>query len=210
MQMILFACFFIISLGSTVIGSLTFSSMSDKRKRIATLMLPASISQKFWLRFLIYTIGGTLLMACGVALSYLIAQLAFGGAAYGKILEAISFFYYQPEIGSRIIPISIAIILYAYTGNSIYALGSAFWPKLSWLKTWIALMVFEWVLMIVIIFGAFSNINFDAIGEFIIRTGADVWLWLAVVVLAAFNVGCWALAYWRFRNTQIVQTFMKK
>lgn len=210
MQIITFACILIISIGSTVIGSLTFSSMSDKRKRIATLMLPASIPQKFWLRFLIYTVGGTLLMIAGVALSNLIAQLAFGGWPYGNVWEGITYLYNDEHVGLRIIPILIALVMYGYTGNSIYALGSAFWPRLSWLKTWIVLMLFQWVVMIIMIFGAFSNLDIEGFLKFIIGIGGDVWLWVIVVSLALFNVGCWGVAYWRFRNTQIVQRFMKK
>lgn len=210
MQIIMFACLFIISIALTILGSLTFSSMSSKRKRISTLMLPASVSQKFWLRFLIYTVGGTVLLVLGVLLSYLIAELAFEGAKYGNIWTGLTFMYRDENLGGRLILIIIIGIMWLYSGNSIYALGSAFWPRLSWIKTWIILIAVQWGVSIVMIFGAFSNINFEALVDFMIEAGPDFWLWMIVIFMTLFNVGCWALAYWRFRNTQIVQTFMKK
>lgn len=210
MEIIMFACFFIISIALTVLGSLTFSDMSSKRRRISTLMLPVSIRQKFWLRFLIYTVGGTMLLIFGVLLSYLIAELAFKGAEYGNLWEGLTFMYHDEHLEGKLILILIGVVMWLYTGNSIYALGSALWPKLSWLKTWIILIAVQWCISIVMMFGVFSNFNFEKMAEFIIEAGPDIWLWLIVIVLALFNAGCWALAYWRFRSTQIVQTFMKK
>lgn len=210
MVFIQMGCLFIISIGLSIFGSLTFSSMSSKRKRISTLMLPASTSQKFWLRFLIYSVGGILILSAGVLLSYLIAELAFRGAEYSQLREIIQEIYSKERVG-YIIYLAISVgIIWVYTSNSIYALGSAFWPRVSWLKTWVLLCALQWLFGILLICGAFSGMNIGFYFDEMMKDGPETELWILFALLILFNAGCWSLAYWRFRNTQIVQTFMKK
>ncbi|MDE6638447.1 MAG: hypothetical protein K2K32_09480, partial [Muribaculaceae bacterium] len=55
----------ILSIGLTIIGSLTFSNLSSKRQRISALMIPASQIEKFTLRLMIYLIGGVICLLIG-------------------------------------------------------------------------------------------------------------------------------------------------
>lgn len=210
MGFIQFGCLVIISLGLTVLGSLTFSNMSSKRQRISTLMLPASISQKFWLRFLVHSVGGIILLTMGVLMSYLIAEITFQGAEYDTLWEGIAEIHSKERVGYLIYLAIACGVLWVYASCSIYALGSALWPKLSWLKTWVALTVAQWIISIALVCGIFNGLNIAKYLEEMMTDGPETELWIIFALLILFNAGCWALAYWRFRNTQIVQTFMKK
>lgn len=191
-------------LGLTIFGSLTFSSMSSKKGRIATIMQPASMTEKFLLRMIIYLIGGVLMLIAGFMTGVLVCQLVYGGGRL--MMENFGFFFSSADIPWKL---TLAIILTILFGNSLYTLGSALWPRLSWLKTWVAVGCIQWIIGIFLISGILSS---HFLGEIIRRMcyspGAIAWWSISILIL--INLGCWALAWWRFRNTQIVQRFMKK
>ncbi|MDE7421917.1 MAG: hypothetical protein K2N35_17145, partial [Muribaculaceae bacterium] len=118
----------------TVFGSLTFSNLSSKKNRISTFMIPASMAEKFILRFLIYFGVGILTLMIGFLLGVGISQLAYGGGA-ATLNEFDKFF--GIDFSGTIIS---AFILSTLLGYSLYALGSSLWPKLSWIKTWVVIM----------------------------------------------------------------------
>lgn len=193
----------VFSLALTVLGSLTFSNFSSKRSRIAALMVPASRAEKFTLRLLIYLVGGTLLLGIGFLLGAAICQIAFG--AWIAIFREIKGFF-DIEFASFLATYGI---LMALLGNSLYALGSSIWPKLSWVKTWAVLTVFQWVvstIMMILFMQDLSWLSFFRSIEAHIHTLK----WIGIAVLAVLNITCWILAWWRYKNTQIIQRFMTK
>lgn len=189
-------------IGLTIVGSLTFSSMSSKKGRITTLMVPASIFEKYLLRFLVYIIGGTLLLAIGVMLGMAILQLSVGGLSIS--FESFKEFISQ---GDHVVLGCAIIVLMVIFGNSLYALGSSIWPKLSWIKTWIVVAVLEWVVALPMMFGLFSGFDFTRLDDMVSWSG---FLWCSFTLLILLNAACWVGAWYRFRNTQIVQRFMTK
>lgn len=197
--------FWLFCLGMTIFGSLTFSCLSSKRQRINTFMLPASISEKYFLHMLIYLGGGTLLLILGYALSILIAHFTFGGGL--AVSEMISNLPKIPYVGYIIAIVSLMVLF----GNSIFTLGSSLWPKLSWLKTQIVIMVFQWIVGIILISGLLSGFNFDMIIDWLTkRMTPEIGFWSAIIILFGLNLTCWIIAWRRFKSTQIVQKFMRK
>ena len=190
-------------IGLTVFGSLTFSSLSSKKQRIVTLMQPASLTEKFLLRMFVYLICGFIALAIGFFIGCAIIQLSFGGC--GVMMEGIRNFFSSVKESGYIVAI---FILLALAGNSIYTLGSSLWPKLSWLKTWIVLMAVQWIGAIFLITGVFSNFNFEEFFKFF--ENPDIFLWCVITGLSALNIGCWFITWLQFKNTQIIQRFMKK
>ncbi|MDE6290486.1 MAG: hypothetical protein K2M16_03040, partial [Muribaculaceae bacterium] len=202
-SILLMMCFWIISIAMTIFGSLTFSSLSSKKQRISTFMLPASLSEKYLLRMLVYFVGGILTLLIGCLLAILIAQFTFAGSAFYDILKDWNHIwdgesFYVTMLGS------IAVIL----GEAIYTLGSSLWPKLSWIKTWLVVMVIQWVGGIFLISGLFSGIDFAYLVKFF--DSGEVLSWTLASIMAIAIVVCWYLAWRRFRNTQIIQRFMTK
>lgn len=197
----------IVSIGLTVFGSLTFSNFSSKRKRISSLMIPASRIEKFLHRVLIYFVGGIILLIIGLFIGLAICQITFGGG--GAPLNSVLDFLDKEFNGS----FTIALILLALLGNSIYALGSSLWPKLSWIKTWVLIMVFEWALTAILMILAAANINWEAFFTLFFTIDKDnLWIliWSGIAILAILNIVCWGFAWLRFKNTQIIQRFMTK
>lgn len=197
----------ILSIGLTIFGSLTFSNFSSKRKRISSLMIPASRTEKFFHRVLIYFVGGIVLEIVGLLLGLAICQITFGGGA--APLNSVFEFFDKEFSGC----ISLAAILFVLLGNSIYALGSSLWPKLSWIKTWVILMVIQWVFTAIFMILAAANINWEAFFTLFFTIDKDnVWIliWSGIAILAILNFVCWGFAWLRFKNTQIIQRFMTK
>ncbi len=187
----------------TVLGSLTFSNFSTKRQRISSLMIPASRIEKFALRFFIYFVAGTLMLIIGVLIGLGISQLAYSGGIYA--LENF-FSFIDNTFSSTIITFLILVTL---LGNSIYALGSAMWPKLSWIKTWIVMMILEWIGVIFLTFISTTNISWYSFFTFW-DGHLSLLKWTGISILLILNIACWIVAWFRFRNTQIIQRFMTK
>lgn len=206
-SMYLLISLWISGIGLTVLGSLTFNNFSSKRKRISALMTPASRLEKFTLRLLIYFVCGFILLILGLLLGFGICQIAFG--AWVPTFNTISDFF-DIEYSGYIIT---SIVLMAFLGNSIYALGSALWPKLSWIKTWVIMMVIQWAGAIFLMILAAIDINWKDFFNFIRYFNSDnAWILFScfIAILAILNIACWIFAWWRYKNTQIIQRFMTK
>lgn len=193
----------VLSIGLTVLGSLTFSNLSSKRSRISAFMVPASRIEKFTMRLLTYLVGGTLLLVIGFFIGMLICQIAFGGA--GVAMDELSSFFSQDYSCS----ITVAFILIALLGNSLYALGSSLWPKLSWIKTWVVIMVVQWAGALLLMMVSAAHISWYAFFHFF-EINIDLLKWGGLTLLALLNIACWVIAWWRYKNTQIIQRFMTK
>lgn len=199
-----FTSLLIISVGLTVLGSMTFVSMNSKSGRISTLMLPASMPEKFILRFLVYFVGGTIILIAGYYIGSLIMYCAFA-SKYSESDDLLVYFInasYWKEVGKLSLPLLF--------GNALYALGSSIWPKASWVKTWVVTVIFQVVIMFFIAFGLF---NFSTLIYRWLKNFEDYESFMKCAYYGVFTlliVVCWALAWWRFRTTQIVQKFCKK
>ncbi len=193
----------ILSIGLTILGSLTFSNMSTKRQRISSLMIPASRPEKFCLRALIYPVGGTITLIVGFFIGLCIDQIAFGGGF--EVFKGVTVFFGNGLTG---IAATIFILMYLL-GVSMYVLGSALWPRLSWIKTWMVLMVIEWIGILIMIIISTANISWFSFFEFWSHH-IDALKWIMISVLILLNIACWACAWIRYKNTQIIQRFMTK
>lgn len=199
------ASFVIVSVGLTIFGSLTFVSMNSKEGRISTIMMPALMLEKFLVRFLIYFIGGLLVLGIGFFVGMAELLLTFANLDTLMPIEAIS-----GGDKSMIVTMYTVIACPMLLGNAFYALGSSIWPRASWVKTWVA----QQILGILFLFlGAFGLFDFIPAFLYSLDKGFENgdWIyWLYVVTFTVLGLGCWVAAWWRFRTTQIVQRFMKK
>lgn len=192
----------ILSVGLTIIGSLTFSNLASKRQRISALMIPASQIEKFTLRFIIYSIGGVISLLIGFFIGIGIIQIAYGGGAL--VINNITYYIEDFSISG-----TTAWILLALSGNSLYALGSSLWPKISWIKTWVIISAIEWLGAICLFFIASLHVVwkpfFMYLDDHIIGM-----IWTCIAALAIMNIACWVFAWVRYSKIQIIQRFMTK
>lgn len=195
-------CMIIAAILLTVFGSLTFSTLSNKRERISSFMFPASRCEKFTLRALVYFVFGTITIIAGIMLAALIAHLSF--KAYSD-LSWVSDFLDEDFAWSAVWIMILAVVF----GNALYTLGSSLWPRLSWIKTWILLNIVEWVFGILLMVGVFSDQNWAyQIGKYLVDN--EILPYVIIVTECILIAACWIGAWMRFRSTQIVQLFMKK
>lgn len=176
-------------------ASFMFSTLTTRASRISTFMLPASMLEKFLVRFTTYFVLFALCfifaMACGEATRELVnpGTTSLFALAKALIKEADNgiFTYY-----------AFYAISGALTSHATYTLGSALWPKHSFIKTAVVYMALSLLLVSVI---PFTTTKFFVNGVFELE-------WMNVVYNFAIAIVFYALAWWRFSTTQIVQRFM--
>ncbi|MDE7334953.1 MAG: hypothetical protein K2N10_01405 [Muribaculaceae bacterium] len=209
--------FFVMAAGLlfTVIGSMTFNSYSSKPKRIAAMMLPATKLEKFLAMSLIYVVFGNIFVLLTLFLSDTLTASLFGLRSAVSYLPEIfdNIFYKDPESKRFILPVSLGIAWFFFMSQAIYLIGSAMWPKLSFLKTFIVINVFQTVLSIFIPFyhfGDWLGKHFEFFFEYfdnIDKIYALVWSSIAVSYLIILP-GLYALAWLRFRNLAVAKRFL--
>lgn len=190
-----------------IAASLTMEKMRDKTGRISVLMLPATSFEKFFSRWLISTVG------------YLVAFfLVFELADFTRVAV---FSLARPDLSELIEPIKLwdmglmeepeyarwyLITMYFFV-QSLFVLGSAVWPKNSFLKTFAAVMliVFVYFLLSATLVNSLDKMggNYPLIFRtmFAERT-------LCPILSAFFSVFAlvnWTLAYFRFKESEIIQ-----
>lgn len=197
-----------------VLGSLTFSSMSTKSKRISNMMLPAAQSEKFISQCLLYVVGGNIAMILSFILADAVSALIFGIAPgwtmMSGLLDLQQLFHESPEIIQGAFLIAFGFLLMYLMGQAIYVLGSALWPKKSFLKTFIALFAIQILIPIIIPFGIFTRVVPDLISWFEAINVNEGWF-LAWSALAAGYIllgGVYFLAWLRFKRLEIVKQFL--
>lgn len=200
---LMFLCLVIASIMLTIFGSLTFSNLANKRERITAFMIPASRSEKFALRALIYFFFGIITIIVGTLVAALIAQLSFN--AYNDYSQVVDFF--RQDFAW---PLTWIMLLALLFGGALYTLGSSMWPKLSWLKTWILVNVVEWIFGILLMAGVFSDHNWIYLLERYLDKNEYLFYYMIIVSECLLIAACWIGSWFRYRSTQIVQLFMKK
>lgn len=209
--------FFVMAAGLifSVTGSLTFSSYSSKPKRIAAMMLPATKLEKFMALNLIYVVFGNLLVVLTLLLSDVLTASLFGLRSAVSYLPEIFYeiFYNDPEFTRFILPLALGVMWFFFLNQVIYVIGSSLWPKLSFLKTFIAMNVFQTVLTIFIPiyhFGYWFSDLFKFLFDYFStpdKVYALAWSSIAVAYLIILP-GLYALAWLRFRNMAVAKRFL--
>lgn len=194
----------------TIGASLTFNNMKTKEGRISALMVPATTSQKFmvrwiaavpillavvflgclfgdWTRVIIYTLRGyepsySVYSADMTIFSFLGDQLTHNW-------EATSF-------------LMCCVIVTMLCSQALYFLGAIVWPKLSFIKTWASLQVLGVLFGIILVVldvnhvmqlnPRFYDVSFNSI------------LVTMYVVGGLFCTGVYWLAYIRFKRSQVI------
>lgn len=187
-----------------ILGSLTFRSMSSKSKRIKNMMLPASKSEKYWSNVLIYVVMGNLLLL----VSAIICDTIVSG--FCGHLPCMFEFFKEIRIvdGKEILALILLIGILYILPQSVYVLGSAIWPKRSFIKTFVALFVIQVVISILLppFFNLF-NVSTDSVSS-----DGVIYLRICLALLAIYglSVGTYYLAWVRFKRMELVQRFMKE
>jgi hypothetical protein len=204
-----------------VFASTFMNPMNSKTKRISYLLTPSSDFEKFFSRLITFTIG--------YIISFFVALYA------AEILRVIVCSVRYPDIEIRFIDLtgliypgkdwsfsnylfnkslfSIAISMY-FLFQSLFILGSTFWEKATFVKTFTAgalipllyILICYWTISIF-----YENLNnfgnvlqsFDSFAENNINEEQSQIIALSVIFF--FTIANWTLAYFRFRESEIIK-----
>lgn len=194
-------------------GSLTMEKMKSKTSRMSVLMTPATPFEKFLSRWMISTV-----------VFLLVFLIAFELADYTRVM-VYSLIY--PDVEEVIRPVSLGDlvgngkhwVLFRKTNElilllsvycfvqSLFVLGSSVWPKNSFLKTFAAVTIIGLVYLLVgmlvgdMLFNG-SNKDYGYIFNSITEKQAFT---MATVGFMFFALVNWTLAYFRFKESEIIQ-----
>lgn len=201
--------------GITVMGclsaSFTMERMKTKTSRMAMLMAPATMFEKFFARWLVFTFG--FLVAYLVAYKLAdwtrvlifmakypdmgcITQVPLGSYMVGRG-DGVGHWTVFPDCGHFIVAVSGYFFL-----QSCFVLGSSIWPKNAFLKTFTAgvVMVIAYALIRTMLANWLCKggyVDLDKPSEGTVLALATAFFF----AMALFN---WVLAYFRFKESEII------
>lgn len=185
-------------------ASFLFENMTSKTKRLSTLMLPASNAEKFIARFTIFVLGFFVLyfISCAIAefSRFIVLQSIYPDSPKVHLITPAAII---ADLGIEFTKDwrwAFTIFIGAFLFNqSLFGLGSAVWPKNSFIKTfgaiWAISLTFQLLTSIFIQLLDFSNAN----------PNVDLLLSLLTGFLYIGTIFNWVLAYYRFKESEIIQ-----
>ena len=193
-----------------IFGAISASSlmkdMSDKQSRLSTIMYPASKLEKYLARWIIYIplFLLTALAACFLSdlLRYVICRSIIPGSAIALKLitpSELTDYIEQYEMWSEVNVFWMAVLF----SQSLFALGSIFFQKHPMAKTFIAVMLIATVYYIIgyVTYKIFDSGYWYNSGMISGKPSMGL-LWCLVIAGCIIN---YALSYWRFRESEIIQ-----
>lgn len=192
--------------------SIAFNQMAKPSQRLAMLMLPASYSEKFASRFVIYLFGCILLLLVTFLLGDLarILTLCFTGLEFSSIkifslVKFSNFDFYQ----------FLSYVQYP----ALFILGSIFFPRLAFIKTAGLIAAMSVISCIITIYMMFRHIKegilfapseavtanpMDHTSSDLFYTFLGDYLWITILINGIFFILYTLLAYYRLKQTEII------
>lgn len=191
-------------------ASFTMERMKTKTGRMAMLMTPATMFEKFFARWLVFTFGFLMAYIVAYKLADYTRILFFIGAKQGCVAPVPLCSYLVGEGRDSIRHWSLfgsnELFLVSVAGyfffQSFFVLGSTIWPKNAFSKTFAAGIA---IFLVYVLIGSSLGmmllddgyIDLDKPSETTLLT----WLTLFLGAMSLFN---WVLAYFRFKESEII------
>lgn len=191
-------------------ASFIMERMKTKTNRISALMIPATMFEKFFSRWLIFTFGFLIAFLIAFKLADWTRVLVYT-VSYPELKEIIASVPLSQIVGpgnwtifsdNETFLLGISIYLFA---QSLFVLGSSIWPKNAFVKTLSAIIVIAIVyvsvgaLLVKILMeaqGRSGGVNASISDETMVLIST-----IAFFALALFN---WIVAYSRFKESEII------
>ena len=209
--------------GGLLFASTFMTPMNSKLKRISYLPDPSSNFEKFFTRWIIVTIGYILAFFVAMWMADAL-RVAVITARYPdleiKFMDLTKLIYPRGDYTAYregVMPkdvFTISLFVYFFS-QSLYILGSTFWEKSSFIKTFVAVLIINVVFinicrLTMILFyeegtSGFINVlnSFFSNSEIMEKPP----LFLLYTVLSVFTLTNWVLAFFRFRESEIIKRF---
>lgn len=182
-----------------VCASMMFSNMKRKESRIAALMLPASMEEKFITRWIAFVplLFGVLIAAFYLGdLSRVLVNYLSNNPVNGRYSHVINLF--SVMTANNFMPRTwiYTIISFYFFYQSLFIFGAILWPKLSFIKTLGALWVLQTLIGII-------GISIDNHLNFSPYDADEVLIWTGIG-LNILTIAMYALTYYRFKRSQVI------
>lgn len=191
-------------------ASFIMERMKTKTNRIAMLMTPATMFEKFLSRWLVFTFGFFIVFLIAFKMADW-TRMAVYMVSYPELKDIISSAPLSHLVGTEQYwtafqscdSFMLGISAYFFA-QSLFVLGSSIWPKNSFVKTFSAIVV---IAIIYIAIGAsLVKILFDMHGGHGGNPNISdevLMLWVTIIFfgMAVFN---WVVAYFRFKESEII------
>lgn len=196
-----------------VSASRMMEGMNSKSRRISTLMLPATMSEKFLVRTLLYAVISLLAYVLVFMLADFTRSIIYWVICLPDLprigllpifdylvdSETTSgFFHTQSEC--------LLVVMFFLFFQSLFALGSCIWPRLALQKTFAVSML---LIVMSVLFGAtltrlfledrYLQLRYAWLSSDLTTPYVTLYILLSVGIL--FN---WVLAYFRFKESEII------
>ena len=194
-------CFLIFVMGA-LSASFVMEFMKDKRRRISALMLPATTFEKYFSRWLIYTLGFLLAYAVAFVLADLTRVFIYS-LAYPDFTQVIQTFPYGWLSDEKMFStgrLTLFSFSFYFAVQSVYVLGGALWPKNAFIKTSAALIVVISIFVAVLV-SLVKSLTFGSYGP---DMEEETVMTLFTCLLFVFAVFFWVLAYYRLKEAEII------
>ena len=203
-----------------ILASTFMSPMNSKLKRITYLLSPSSHFEKYLTRWLIITVGYIIsfFVALWAADSLRVALLTTRFPEFdiafvdlSKLAYADDSWYKSGYLFPK--PAFILILSLYFLVQSLFILGSTFWEKLSFVKTFTAIvliiilyiLICRWAILFFYdgldgfgnVLNSFEPVNKDEFDEKSVLS-------LISSIISAFTLSLWTLAFFRFRESAII------
>lgn len=199
--------------GLFVFGSLsasfTMERMKTKTGRTAVLMTPATMFEKFFSRWLIFTISFLIVFLIAFKLADY-TRVFYFSLRFPKIdlIHPMSLSYLFAEGSPFAIVPKCEYFWLRFCGflfvQSCFILGSSIWPKNAFLKTFVALVlvfvVYGLVISGLVKLWFIDGYNYSNMTNF----SEDAGLHLIISFCSIFALFNWVLAYFRFKESEII------
>lgn len=207
---------FIIYIFGCFMASLSMESAKSKTGRIAMFMTPATQLEKYIVRWVIAVPLFILLYigCCGIADLTRCAFTLIIHPEYAPMVHPINLYsaitYKEYFTGETVIAETVYIAVYLFIlAQSFFMLGSSVWPRNSLLKTFAALAIISTVYSVMFAIGVQSMDGLHIPEEstlygigYIDETNWKATCGIVVGAIAIFN---YTLAYYRFKEMEIIQ-----
>ncbi|SHJ67706.1 hypothetical protein [Bacteroides stercorirosoris] len=191
-------------------ASFIMEHMKSKTNRIAMLMTPATMFEKFFSRWLVFTFGFLIVFLIAFKLADWTRVVVYM-VSYPELKDIIASTPLSHLVGKgqfwtvfddcNYFMLGVSAYFFA---QSLFVLGSSIWPKNSFVKTFSAIVV---VAIIYIAIGSvLAKILFEARGvrgvnQNISDEAMTLWTTIIFFGMAIFN---WVVAYFRFKESEII------
>jgi len=219
MQLLRIASFLFLGFG-IFFASTMMDSMREKTLRISYLTIPVSNFEKFISRWLLVSIGYIIVFFTALwfadafrvtVLSYKYPELSFGFLDFSKLINTVSNDYSNYHAFPNTPVFTLCISIYALF-QSLFILGSTFWEKASFIKTFSAIAVI--VLLFLFLNRGVIEISYNDLDSFnnsmnniTYDLSEKTVLLFFASIFGFFTLVNWVIAFFRFRESEIIKRF---